>query len=94
MVHEVVTIQVGRRANYLCTHFWNTQESYHTFPPDPPSPVNHDIHFRQGLAPDGAETYLPRTLIFDLKAGFGSLRQVNALGVLDKQDGGDMGALW
>ena len=84
-MHEIVTVQIGRRANYLCTHFWNTQESYFTFPPAPLSPVNHDVHFRQGIAPDGADTYLPRTLIYDLKAGFGSLAKINALGAMEAE---------
>ena len=24
-MHEVITIQLGERANYTATHFWNTQ---------------------------------------------------------------------
>lgn len=24
-MHEVVTLQLGQRANYLATHFWNLQ---------------------------------------------------------------------
>jgi hypothetical protein len=91
IMHEIVTIQLGRRANYLGTHYWNIQESYHTFAPAPLSPVNHDVHFRQGIAPDGTETYLPRTLIYDLKSGFGSLARSNILGQMD-QDITD--ALW
>ena len=78
-MHEILTLQLGQRANYLSTHYWNTQESYHTFPPSPPSVVDHDVHFRQGIGADGTETYLPRTLIYDLKGGFGSLRKVNEL---------------
>ena len=86
-MREIVTVQLGRRANYLSTHFWNTQESYQTFAPDPPSPVNHDIHFRQGSGPDGSETYLPRTVIYDFKPEFGSLAKINALGALaDKEE--------
>ena len=85
-MREIVTIQLGQRANYAATHFWNTQESYYTFPPTPPSPIDHDIHFRQGISPNGLETYLPRTLIYDLRDGFGSLRRVNALGSLDNDD--------
>lgn len=92
-MHEIVTIQLGRRANYLCTHYWNTQESYQTFPPAPPSIINHDVHFRQGIAADGTETYLPRTLIYDLKSGFGSLARTNVLGRPDVDD--DLNnALW
>ncbi|KAH6849834.1 Misato segment II tubulin-like domain-containing protein [Chaetomium sp. MPI-CAGE-AT-0009] len=79
-MHETITLQFGQQANYLATHFWNTQESYFTYSPDQPeSPIDHDIHFRPGLAPDGTETFMPRTVIYDLKANFGTLRKVNAL---------------
>ncbi|KAK4123535.1 tubulin nucleotide-binding domain-like protein [Parathielavia appendiculata] len=79
-MHEIITLQLGQQANYLATHFWNTQESYFTYFPDQPdSPVDHDIHFRPGLAPDGTETYMPRTVIYDLKGAFGTLRKINAL---------------
>ena len=89
-MHEIITIQLGQRANYLATHYWNTQESYHTFPPAPPSPIDHDISFRPGLGADGGETYLPRTVIYDLKGGFGSLRKVNEL----YEIGGGGGGVW
>ncbi|KAF1954835.1 hypothetical protein CC80DRAFT_550012 [Byssothecium circinans] len=54
-------------------------ESYFTYPPAPESPINHDILFRPGLAPDGTETFTPRTLIYDLKSSFGSLKKVSPL---------------
>lgn len=81
-MHEIVTLQFGQQANYLGTHYWNTQESYFTYsdnPTEEPSPVNHDISFRPGIAPDGSDTYTPRTLLYDLKGAFGTLRRENAL---------------
>lgn len=24
-MHEIITLQLGQKANYLATHFWNTQ---------------------------------------------------------------------
>lgn len=24
-MHEIVTVQLGQKSNYLATHFWNTQ---------------------------------------------------------------------
>ncbi|KAJ4325232.1 mtDNA inheritance, partitioning of the mitochondrial organelle [Neodidymelliopsis sp. IMI 364377] len=78
-MHEIVTLQFGSQSNYLGTHFWNTQESYFTYPPEPESAVNHDVHFRAGLAPDGSDTFTPRALIYDLKGAFGSMRKTNAL---------------
>lgn len=35
--------------------------------------------FRSGLGAGGIETFTPRTVIYDLKGGFGSLRKINAL---------------
>ncbi|KAL2871938.1 misato family protein [Aspergillus lucknowensis] len=78
-MHEILTIQLGQRANYLATHFWNLQESYFTYNGEEESPVDHDVHFRPGVGADGGETYTPRTLIYDLKGAFGTLRKSNAL---------------
>ncbi|KAF1927184.1 mtDNA inheritance protein dml1 [Didymella exigua CBS 183.55] len=78
-MHEIVTLQFGSQSNYLGTHFWNTQESYFTYPPEPESAVNHDVHFRAGIAPDGSDTFTPRALIYDLKGAFGSMRKISAL---------------
>ncbi|KAL2824129.1 tubulin domain-containing protein [Aspergillus cavernicola] len=77
-MHEILTIQLGQRANYLATHFWNLQESYFTYNGEE-SPVDHDVHFRPGVGADGGETYTPRALIYDLKGAFGTLRKNNAL---------------
>ncbi|KAJ9638395.1 mtDNA inheritance, partitioning of the mitochondrial organelle [Coniosporium tulheliwenetii] len=78
-MHEIVTLQFGQQSNYIGTHYWNTQESYFTYGGQEESPVDHDISFRPGIAPDGSDTFTPRTLIYDLKGGFGSLRKINAL---------------
>ncbi|KIW54097.1 protein DML1, variant [Exophiala xenobiotica] len=78
-MHEVVTVQLGQKSNYLATHFWNVQESYFTYSENEQSVVDHDVHFRPGIGADGHETYTPRTVIYDLKGGFGTLRKFNAL---------------
>ncbi|KAM3068752.1 mtDNA inheritance, partitioning of the mitochondrial organelle [Clarireedia jacksonii] len=83
-MHEILTLQLGQKSNYLATHFWNTQESYFTYSADQESLVDHDIHFRPGIGADGTETFTPRTLIYDLKGGFGSLRKINALYEIDE----------
>ncbi|EDO04875.1 hypothetical protein SS1G_07358 [Sclerotinia sclerotiorum 1980 UF-70] len=83
-MHEIITLQLGQKSNYLATHFWNTQESYFTYSADQESLVDHDIHFRPGIGADGTETFTPRTLIYDLKGGFGSLRKINALYQIDE----------
>ncbi|KAI0603524.1 tubulin domain-containing protein [Biscogniauxia sp. FL1348] len=78
-MREIITLQLGQQSNYVGTHFWNTQESYFTYGPDEESPVDHNVHFRPGLGTDGTETFMPRTVIYDLKGGFGTLRKLNAL---------------
>ncbi|EEP82223.1 conserved hypothetical protein [Uncinocarpus reesii 1704] len=78
-MHEIITLQLGQRSNYLATHFWNVQESYFTYSENEVSPIDHDISFRPGIGADGSETFTPRTIIYDLKGGFGSLRQYNSL---------------
>ncbi|KHJ32198.1 putative protein dml1 protein [Erysiphe necator] len=78
-MHEIVSLQFGQRSNYLATHFWNTLESYFTYTDEEESIVDHDIHFRPGIGIQNTETFTPRTVIYDLKGGFGSLRKINAL---------------
>ncbi|EFR04029.1 DML1 [Nannizzia gypsea CBS 118893] len=93
-MHEIITLQLGQRSNYVATHFWNAQESYFTYSESEQSPVNHDIHFRGGIGADGTETFTPRTLIYDLKGGFGTLRKYNALYQLEQDEPGLDSGLW
>ncbi|KAG9255216.1 tubulin domain-containing protein [Emericellopsis atlantica] len=76
---EIITLQLGNLSNYAATHFWNAQESYFTYSGQDESPIDHNVHWRPGVGADGSETFLPRTVIYDLKGGFGSLRKINAL---------------
>ncbi|KAJ5746983.1 uncharacterized protein N7511_008679 [Penicillium nucicola] len=92
-MHEIVTLQLGQRANYLATHFWNLQESYFTYNESEESNVDHDVHFRPGVGADSSETYTPRTVIYDLKGGFGTLRKNNALYELSEDYNAGQG-LW
>ncbi|KAI1861098.1 hypothetical protein JX265_009717 [Neoarthrinium moseri] len=85
-MREIITLQLGQQSNYL-----DTQESYFTYGQEEESPVDHDVHFRPGLGADGTETYMPRTVIYDLKGGFGSMRKINAL--YEAEDG-EPTALW
>lgn len=48
--------------------------------------MDHDISFRPGIGADGSDTYTPRTLIYDLKGAFGTLRRENALYELQRQE--------
>lgn len=64
------------------------QESYFTYDnTQEPSPIDHDVHFRAGVGARGEETFTPRTLIYDLKGGFGGLRKWG--GLYDQQQLGN-----
>lgn len=85
-MREIVTLQFGQQANFIGTHYWNTQEAYFTYAGQDESPIDHDISFRPGIGTDGQDTYTPRTLIYDLKGAFGTLRRENALYSLQQNE--------
>ncbi|KAF4989165.1 hypothetical protein FGRMN_9308 [Fusarium graminum] len=91
-MREIISLQLGELSNYTATHFWNAQESYFTYSDNEKPVVEHDVHWRAGLGADGSETFLPRTVIYDLKGGFGSLRKINAL--YEAESEADPAALW
>lgn len=70
------------------------QESYFSYAGQEESPVDHDVSFRPGIGADGADTYTPRTLIYDLKGGFGTLRRENALYEFQRQQTSTQQNLW
>ncbi|KAJ7465029.1 Misato segment II tubulin-like domain-containing protein [Mycena latifolia] len=88
---EILYIQAGSQANYIGTHFWNTQESYFTSDEEG-AEIAHGISFREGLNQKGEPTFCPRLLAFDHKAQFGTLSQANALFGTD--DATDEEILW
>ena len=48
---EILYIQAGTLANYIGTHFWNTQEAYFTQDETTQEPiVSHEISFQERLA--------------------------------------------
>lgn len=107
MGREILTLQLGHKANYLATHFWNAQvylcycplslfkEASFDYEDTNERPViEHDVHFRAGEGEGGIQTYTPRTLIYDLKGGFGSLRKVNALYSATEEEKLDGAANW
>ncbi|KAI0632877.1 tubulin domain-containing protein [Trametes polyzona] len=70
---EILYVHAGPFANYIGTHFWNTQEGYFTYGEDEDPVVFHDRSFREGLTSKGEPTFCPRLLIFDRKSHFGAL---------------------
>ncbi|KAF8194333.1 Misato segment II tubulin-like domain-containing protein [Mycena galopus ATCC 62051] len=89
---EILYIQAGTQANYIGTHFWNTQESYFTHEDGEDPEIDHGISFREGLNQKSEPTFCPRLLAFDHKAQFGTLSQANALFGMDST--ADAQALW
>lgn len=89
-MREIVHIQAGPLANFIGTHYFNTLEAYFSseVPENEETAVAHDVSFREGIAPDGTETFCPRLLLFDYKQNFGALSQVSALygGTAEEED--------
>ncbi|KAL6720409.1 lumenal Hsp70 protein [Lecanora helva] len=54
-----------------------------------PLAIDHDVHFRPGVGAGGEETFTPRTLIYDLKGGFGGLRKWGGLYEQQQLDDGE-----
>lgn len=71
-----------------------SQESYFTYSENEESLIDHDVHWRPGLGADGTETFMPRTVIYDLKGGFGSLRKINALYEIADETPAQTSSLW
>ncbi|CAP68765.1 uncharacterized protein PODANS_7_7330 [Podospora anserina S mat+] len=66
--------------NNIMRSLQTIQESYFTYLENDEPLIDHDVHFRPGLSPDGkTETFMPRTVIYDLKGAFGSMKKINAL---------------
>jgi Misato Segment II tubulin-like domain len=75
-------LEHSSRAHASCAVFLITdslQEAYFTYSDNEQPAIDHDVHFRAGIGAGGSETFTPRTVIYDLKGGFGSLRKYNAL---------------
>ncbi|KAF5368284.1 hypothetical protein D9757_010517 [Collybiopsis confluens] len=76
-MREILYVQAGNSANYIGTHFWNTQESYFTYSDDEDPIVDHDVSFREGQTIQGDPMYCPRLIAFDHKVNFGALAKAN-----------------
>ncbi|KAL1700976.1 Misato segment II tubulin-like domain-containing protein [Schizophyllum commune] len=76
-MREIVYIQSGNSANYVGSHFWNTQECYLT--DEDQTVYDRRVSFRESLADNGTICYSPRALIFDHKSNFGTFAKSNIL---------------
>lgn len=76
---EIVHIRAGNLSNFIGTHYFNTLESYFGAEEHISEQVSHEVSFREGIAPDGSETFCPRLLLFDFKPNFGALSRMSAL---------------
>ena len=78
---SIITLQLGHYANFVGSHFWNTQEASFVYPdsnrrtnvsPDDLE-INHRVLFREGVTGRGEVTFTPRLVSVDLKNALGSL---------------------
>ncbi|KAJ8267831.1 hypothetical protein COCON_G00130030 [Conger conger] len=79
---EIVTIQLGHYSNFVGTHWWNLQDASLFYEPEsgaPPSELQSDVLFREGLTLGGQITYTPRLIAMDLKGSLQTLRQEGSL---------------
>lgn len=75
---EIIYIQAGSFANYVDTHFWNTQDAYLSSEVEGESFVEYDVSFVErptamsNTSGAGAResTLFPRLLTFDRKCTF------------------------
>lgn len=74
MVKQVVTLQLGHRANYVGTHFWNLQEQ-HLNSSDCQSELDPSAFFQESNTRSSSYTssFLPRLQIVDASGAFGAL---------------------
>lgn len=83
MFNEIITLQFGNYSNYVCSHFWNIQESQFVYSDekltrrDQIPDINHDVLFREGLDSQRYITFTPRTILFDLKENINVFRCVD-----------------
>jgi len=78
---SIITLQLGHYANFVGSHFWNTQEASFVYPDSHNgtnvSPedleINHGVLFREGVTNRGEVTFTPRLVSVDLKNALGSL---------------------
>ncbi|KAH6582652.1 hypothetical protein BASA61_008436 [Batrachochytrium salamandrivorans] len=76
MVREIITLQLGHCANFVGTHYWNTQAKHLESTSDE---VDYDVLYRTGENYKGELTYTPRLVVCDLKGSLGTLRQAGEL---------------
>lgn len=92
-MHEIIHLSHSAQANHLTTHFYNAQNSYFAYSDadiGSRSFVDPSVHFRQGLGTDQkTKTFTPRTIIWDMRGGFGSLKKSNPLYNYEGQEEGD-----
>ncbi|KAJ3178326.1 Protein misato 1 [Geranomyces variabilis] len=98
MPREILTLQLGHTANFVGTHFWNTQDAYFALSETAAAPaapeLDHDVLYRAGRNVYGEETYTPRLVILDLKGSLKTLKKVSPLYEAADDDGSSAAATW
>lgn len=76
MPREIISLQLGHHANFVGTHYWNTQTAY-----SDNEEIDHGILFRA----EARDTWTPRMVLVDLKGAqvntgsFGSLNSLELI---------------
>nr|CAB3264035.1 protein misato homolog 1 [Phallusia mammillata] len=80
MPNEIITLQLGRYANYVGTHWWNIQESAFAYQDgDELSESDPDAMFREGETLRGETTFTPRLVLVDTKDSLATLPSQGSL---------------
>ncbi|KAJ3158143.1 Protein misato 1 [Geranomyces michiganensis] len=98
MPREILTLQLGHAANFVGTHFWNTQDAYFSLAETEGAlaapEIDHDVLYRTGRNVYGEETYTPRLVILDLKGSLKTLKKVSPLYEAADDDGSSAATTW
>ena len=84
---EILTLQFGSYANFVGSHWWNSQCDTYSFDSEsmqhsfdkPIKEINFDCTFREGKTLNNEVTYTPRAVIFCNKDTLGTLKQTGIL---------------
>lgn len=82
-MREIIHTSLSAQANHLTSHFYNAQSSYFVFDDsliNTRSFADPNILFRAGVGTDNkTKTFTPRSILWDMRGGFGALKKSNPL---------------
>lgn len=70
MAHPIVHLYFGRLPCHLAVQSFSQHATHFDYDAQAPEPlIDHDVDWVQGRSPSGYDTYVPRALCFDTRAG-------------------------